>query len=454
MKIIIVGAGEVGYYVASRLAYENKDVVVIDKDPAAIKRVSENLDVQAVQASGSSPRVLESVGIKGAEILLAVTDSDEANLVACLAADMLSPATRKIARIRQSDFYDYHQNLHDAAPHIDTIINPEIEAIKTLYRLMKVTGAVDVVEVAEGRAMLVGLRLKKGSSLDGVKLIDFPKLFGASRPLITAVVRNEELIVPRGNTRLMAGDLIYVIAEKERLAITLEMFGETIKPLKRVIIVGGGRLGERLAVQLENLSIGTKIIDMNLERCRELAGRMNKTIVLHGDGSDQKLLLEENVGDADVVISLTHDEHTNILVSLLAKSLGVKNTITRVSRFGYLPVLTTIGLEKTISPRLSAISSILQVVRKGKILSAVSVLGEMAEVIEAVALETSEITGKHLKKVPFPKAAILVCIIRKDQILIPTGDTVIEPDDRVVIFAQKEAINKLEKLLTVKLEFF
>ncbi|MBI9087676.1 MAG: Trk system potassium transporter TrkA [Desulfobacterium sp.] len=454
MRIIIVGAGEVGYHIASRLASEDKDVVVIDKDPEAVRRVSDDLDVQVIMASGSSPKVLEDAGIKEAEILLAVTDSDEANLVACLVANMLSPATKKLARIRDAGFDDYHQTFKDAAPHIDTVINPEIEVVKTIQRLMRVPGAVDVGEFAEGRVMFVGLRLDEASPMAGVRLSDFSAMFGQARPLIAAVVRGDELIIPRGDNVLEPGDLVYFISEKKRLADTVKLFNKNVKPLKRVIIVGGGRIGQRLAEALERESVQTKIIESNFERCNVLAETMNKTVVLHGDGSDQKLLMEENVRDADVVVTLTHDEETNILTSLLAKKLGAHSTITKVSKFSYFPLMSTIGLDKMVSPRLSAISSILQEIRKGKILSAVSVLGEDAEVIEAVALATSDITGRPLKKLSFPKGALLVCIIRGDEIIIPTGESVVEPDDRIILFARRQAVKKLEKLLTVKLEFF
>ncbi|MEA1967489.1 MAG: Trk system potassium transporter TrkA [Thermodesulfobacteriota bacterium] len=454
MKIIIVGAGEVGYHIASRLALENNDVVVIDKNPDAVKRLLDDLDVQVIVASGSSPVVLENAGIRDAEILLAVTDSDEANLVACLAANILSPATKKLARIRDGDFDNYHGIFQKEAPYIDAVINPEIEVVKTIYRLMKVPGAVDIGAFAEGRVNFVGLRIGEDSSMAGVLLSDFDSMFGRSRPLIAAIVRNGDLIVPRGNCRLKTGDLVYCISKKEKLAETVKLFEKEIRPVRRVVIAGGGRIGQRLASLLEEDSIQTKIIELNHERCRVLAEQMNKTIILHGDGSDQKLLVEENIADTDLMVALTNDEETNILVSLLAKNLGVGSTITKVSKFSYFPLMAAIGLKRVVSPRLSAISSILQEVRKGKILSAISILGETAEVIEAVALETSTITGRPLKKISFPKGAILVCIIRDDEIIIPTGESVVAPGDRVILFARRDAVKKIEKLLTVKLEFF
>jgi trk system potassium uptake protein TrkA len=454
LKIIIVGAGEVGFHIASHLALENKDVVVLDKDPDAIRRVSDNLDVQVVNGSGSSPVVLEGAGIQNAEIILAVTNSDETNLVACLVANMISPSTKKLARIRNADFDDYHEHFREEAPHIDTIINPDIEVVKTIHRMMSVPGAVDISEFADGRLKFVGVNLEDDSQLAGVRLLDLPAIIGKARPLIAAVVREDELIIPRGSDRLQPGDLVYFISEEDKLLDTLSLFNKYEQPLKRALIVGGGRIGFRLARLLEEQSIYCKIIERNPDRCTYLAERLNKSIVLCGDGSDQKLLSEENIQDMDVVITLTQDEETNILASLLAKRMGARKAITRISKFSYFPLTDAIGIEQVVSPRLSAINTILQHIRKGKVLSAISIKGEQAEVIEAVALETSGIVEKPLRDISFPKGAMVAGIIREEMIIVPTGDSVIQPNDRVIIFARKEAISKIEKILAVKLEYF
>ena len=454
MKIVIVGAGEVGYHIASRLAFENKEVVVVDKNAEAIRRVADDMDVQTVNGSGSSPTVLEEAGIKEAEILLAVTNSDETNLVACLVANMLSPSTKKLARLRGADFDDYYDAFREQAPHIETVINPEIEVVKTIIRLMRVPGAVDVGEFADGRIKFVGIYLGADSRLAGARLIELPDIIGNRRLLIAAVVRDEEVIIPRGKDRLLAGDLIYFISEDHHLLETLSIFNKHAEPVKKVLIIGGGRIGYRLAVQLEEQSIYCKVIDKKAERCAILAERLNKAVVLHGDGSDQSLLSEENVGDMDVVVTLTNDEETNILSSLLSRRLGARKTITKISKFSYFPLMTTIGIEQVVSPRLSAINTILQHIRRGKVLSAISLKGEQAEALEVVALETSDIVAKPLKRVAFPKGAIVAGIIRKDQIIIPTGESIIEPGDRVIIFAQRRAVDGIEKILAVKLEYF
>ena len=454
MKIIIAGAGEVGYHIAGRLSLENKDVLVIDNDAAAIRRVAENLDVQTIVGSGYSPAVLEEAGIKEAEILLAVTNSDEANLVACLMADTLSPSTKKLARIRDGAFDDYHGTFRENAPHIETVINPEIEVVKTIERLMHVPGAADVGEFADGRIKFVGIYLDQESPMSGIRLADLPHVVGERRLLIAAVVRDEQVIIPRGQDRLLAGDLIYFISEEDQLLETLSIFDKHAEAVKRVLIIGGGRLGYRLAQKLEEQSIYSKIVEKDADRCALLAESLNKTVVLHGDGSDQGLLSEENIGDIDVVVTLTDDEETNILSSLLARRLGAGKAITKISRFSYFPLMTAIGIEQVVSTRLSAINSILQHIRRGKVLSAISLKGEQAEVLEVVALETSGIVEKPLEKINFPKGAIIAAIIRQNQIIIPTGKSIIEPGDRIIIFSQRRAISGIEKILAVKLEYF
>ena len=455
MKIVIVGAGEVGFHIASHLTHENKEVVVIDKDADALRRVSDNLDVQVVQGSGSSPVVLKEAGILNAEIILAVTDSDEANLVACLMANIISPSTKKLARVRDADFDEYHDHFREHAPHIDTIINPEIEVVKTITSMMSVPGAVDVGEFADGRIKFIGIYLDKNSRLAGVKLADLPrKIINNARPLIAAVVREEELIIPGGNDRLMPGDLVYFISEEDKLFDTMAVFDKHDQPIKRALIVGAGNIGYRLASSLEEKAIYCKIIDQNPDRCAVLAEGLNKAVVLCGDGSDQGLLAEENIQDMDVVITLTSDEETNILASLLATRMGAKKSITRISKFSYFALMKAIGIEQVVSPRLSAINTILQHIRRGKVLSAISIKGEQAEFMEAVALETSDIVDKPLKKISFPKGAMLAGIIRKGDIIIPTGDSIVKPDDRIIIFTHRKAIPKIEKILAVKLEYF
>ena len=454
MKIVIVGAGEVGFHIASRLSLENKDVIVVEKNADALRRISENLDVQTVEGSGSSPAMLEQAGIKGADILLAVTNSDETNLVAALFANILSPTTIKLARIRSEEYLVYQGALSQDPYRIDVVINPEAEAVKSVENLLKVPGAVDVGEFADGRIKVIGVRLDADSPVTGTKLVDLKKKTGNKKILVAAIIRNEKCIIPSGEDQILEGDLIYFVSEERELKEALKIFGKQAEPVNRVLLIGGGNLGLRLARALEGLSIHAKLIEKDPDRCRKLAEHLDKVIVLQGDGSEQGLLQEENVQDMDVVATLTGDEETNILTSLLAKRMGARKTVTRISKFSYFPLVCAIGLEHIVSPRLAAINTILQHVRRGKVLSAMALKGEEAEALEAVALETSDIVGKPLQQIRFPQGALVVAIIRGDEVIIPTGDSVILPQDRIIIFSTPQSIPRVEKALMVRLEYF
>ncbi len=452
MKIIIVGAGEVGYHIAGRLAAENKEVVVIDKNPDSVKRITDNIDVEAICGSGSSPEILRAAGVKNADLLLAVTDSDDTNLVACLMADILSPSTRKLARIREGDYDRYHEEFRNQSPHIDSVINPEIEVVGSIEQLLSVPGAADVSEFAGGLLKFAGFYLHDRNPLIGIRLMDLPAKIG-SHFLVAAIIRDQELIIPEGSHKLHFGDLIYFVGEEKKFSPILAMFKSNAKPVKNVMIIGGGRIGTRLATVFEDRPIYTKIIERRASRCSELADQLGKAVVICGDGSDQRLLIEENVREMDAVITATNDEETNILVSLMVRKMGVQKAITRLDKFSYFPLMPVIGIEQVVSPRMSAINTILQHIRKGKVLSVRSLSGEQGEIIEAEALETSDIVGKPLRKNFFPKGSLVIGIIRNDEVIIPSGESVIEVGDRVIIFARRQVVEKIEKILTVKLEF-
>ena len=454
MKIIVIGAGEVGFHIASRLSLENKDVVVIEKDPTALRRIAEHLDVKVVEGSGSSPAILEEAGIKQADILLAVTNSDETNLVASLFANILSPPTIKLARIRSEEYLAHAEALSEPPYSIDVVINPEAEAVKSVERLLDVPGAIDVGEFAEGRIKVIGVRLDANCPVAGTRLIDLREKTDNKKILVAAISRNHELIIPSGKDKLMERDLIYFVAEENELRDALKIFGKRAEPFKKILIVGGGNLGTKLAKALEGHSIHTRIIEKDIDRCNELAESLDKVVVLQGDGSDQQLLQEENVQDMDVVATLTEDEETNILISLLATQMGARRALTRISKFSYLPLVSAIGLEHVVSSRLAAVNSILQYVRRGRVLSAMALKGEEAEVLEAIALETSDIVGKPIRKISFPKGALVVAIIRGDEVIVPTGDSDILPQDRIIIFSSRRAIPQVERALMVKLEYF
>ena len=454
MRILIVGAGEVGFHIAQRLACENKDVVVIDTNPEALKRVAEQLDVQTVNGSGSSPSVLEGAGIKTAEMLLAVTDSDETNLIACFFGHVLSPGVHKVARFRDKEYTQFHSALPKGVLNISTVINPDDEVVKTVLRMLSVPGALEINEFADGRITMIGMRLPDDSPLAGTRMMHLRERTGDARVIFAAIIRDERLIIPTGRDTLQGGDIVYFVSDAPSLPKMLGFFGAKAQPIKDVLIIGGGNLGLKLAQQLEKGRYHVKLVDRSPEQGLKLSEVLNKTIVLAGDGTDQEFLTEENAGTMDAVLALTGDEETNILSCLLAKRMGARKTVARINKFAYMPLVQAIGLDHFVSPRLSAINSILHHIRRGKVLSTVSIKGEEAEAIEAVALEHSEIVGKPVKDLEFPRGAIILCILRGEEVLIPSGDFVIAPRDHIIILSTRPAVPCVERKLSVKLEQF
>lgn len=455
MRIIIIGAGEVGYHLAQRLAVEDKEVLVIDKSADALRKLAESSDVQTVQGSGSSPEILEQAGIADADILLAVTDSDEINLICCFFANMLGSKVTKLARIRSSMYTNYKHLLTGGSGGITKIINPDEEVVNSILRLMSVPGAVEINEFADGKIRLIGINLPDESPVVGIRLMQLREVMGDDlRVVIAALVRGGELIIPRGGDRIKQGDVVYFACDILDQDEVLSRLGVQIDPVRTVMIMGGGNIGYKLAKALDNKFFHTRVLENRQKRCEFLSERLDRPIVLMGDSTDQEILREENIQDMDMVIAVTGDEETNILSCLLAKSLGARRTVTRVNNFGYMPLIEPIGIDYVVCPRLSAINSLLHYIRRGKIISTVSIKGEQAEALEAIALEDSPIVGKAIMDLDLPRGCLVLCFQRKDAVVIPRGDTVIEPQDRLLIISTRANISKVEKALTTKVEFF
>ncbi len=452
MKIIIVGAGEVGFHIAQKLSEENQDVFLIDKDPAQIKRVTENLDVQAMLGSGTSPNMLRTAGIMDADMLVAATDSDEVNLIACLLARHLNQYVLKVARLRNPEYLEEKELFSQGLLSVDQIINPESVMVETIRNLMLVPEASDVIDFVDGRIKLIGITIKPDSPFANRKLLSFKEMEG--NVLVGAIVRGEQVFIPHGEDEILPGDLVYMVVRSNEFSQILQLLEIKNETLKRVIIVGAGETGTALATVLDQTNINVKIIEKDDQKCTSLAEKLEKVIVIRGDGTDRDLLQEENIGDVDFMVAITGDEESNVLISLQAKGLGAKKTITRINKLSYIPIVSAIGIDTVVSARLSAIRAILQYIRKGKIISVAPLKGEHAEAIEAEALETSDIVNIPLSKVKFPKGAIVGAVVRGDEIIVPVGDTVIKPKDRLIIFALQTVVPKLEKLLTVRLEYF
>ena len=372
----------------------------------------EHLDVQTIQGSGSNPRILKEAGIGGAEILLAVTNSDETNLIACIFANLLAPAIQKVVRIRNEDYNEYRDSLAQDILNISLVTNPDVEVINSMVRLITTPQVDEITDFANGRIRLIRKQLPEDSPLNGLKLMQLPSVMKDIRMVIAAIIRKDRLIIPTGADRINAGDIIYFVCEKDELENIIQLFGNRVHPVKNILIIGGGKIGLSLAETLEKLHYNTKVIEKDPHRGEVLSAHLNRTIVLQGDGTDPELLEQENIGSMDLVVALTGDEELNILSCLLAKRLGAHKTVARINKFVYMSLVQTIGIDHIVSTRMSAVNSILHFIRRGKIISTVSIAGEEAEALEAIALEHSAIVGTPLKKLKFPKGAIILCIIR------------------------------------------
>ena len=455
MSIIIVGAGDVGYYLAKKLVAEKKEVLVIEKDDRKVKRLTDEVNCQAITGSGSNPAVLKEAGVEKAEMLIAVTDSDEANITACVLASLQSHVPIKIARVRQESFSnpDKQEEFNIEKLGIDLIINPEHRAAEEILNILTVPGAVEILKFLDNRVRFIGARVTQSCRLLG---IPFEELFGLRqelRLLVAAIFRNQQLIVPKGTDCLKEGDLIYFVAMPDNIHKIMEYLGHSGGSVKRVMIDGGGTIGMTLAKSLEAEGVSVKIVENDPNRCSVLIRNLDKSVVLNGLATDQDLLLQENIKNMDAFISVTSDDENNILSSLLSKRLGAPWAITLANQTSYVPLITAIGVDVVINPRLLAVGAIMHYVRRGKVLSVASLRDEV-ELIEVEALESSELVEKKISEIPWPPRCLALAIERGEEVLIPTGETVIAPHDKVLLFVAKDAIAKIEKLLTVRLEYF
>jgi trk system potassium uptake protein len=454
MKVIIIGAGEVGHHIAASLSGEGLDAVVIDRSEARLHEISETLDVQTVLGSGSSPEVLKRAGMAQAEMVIAVTDSDETNMIACLLASAQCRIPLRIARIRNLELNENCSLFGADRLNIDLVINPEQEAVDNVMNLLEYPGAAEVFSFAEGRIRLLGFQIDSGAAVVGKKLTELRTMEPDFKVLITSIVRGDRLIVPSGNSVIEEGDYLFAVTDTARVRNLLRFFGKNTERPRRIIIIGGGSNGLMLAQAIEKQDIAVKIIEKKKGRCEQLASLLQKAVVLHGDGTSQELLREENIAGTDFFIAVTNDEEANILGSLLAKQLGARKVLSLINRIDYIPLVSRVGIDGVINPRHAAISRILHYIRKGKVLSVAPLRDERAEVFEFIALETSEIADRPFKDIHFPSGTIVGAISRGEEIIIPDGNSVILPGDHVVIFTPRSAIGEVEKLLTVKLEYF
>ncbi len=444
MRVIIVGAGEVGYQIAKFLSLESIDVVVIDRDKNKLRRVIEYLDVAAVEGEGGSPSTLKEAEADKADILLAVTDSDETNMIACLLAKVFN-IPRKIARIRNSEYFNNERLLSKELLDIDPAINPELELAKAVERLLELPLAADIEEFENGLIKVIGFKIPETAPLIGKT---FKKIGTVNNKkfLIGIIVREDKAIIPSGEDVIKKGDIIYVPVKKEEVADTLALLGVSAKPAKKVMILGGGRTGYNIASDIEQKA-DVKIIEKEAERCKYLTRNLKKALVLHGDGVEQRLLLEENIKDMDAFVAVSNNDELNIMAALLAHKLGTKKTVAAVNKTDYILIAHNLGLQAALSPRLLTASTILRYVRRGDILSLTTVAEGKAEIIEGRIRNTSPLIDKTLEEAQ-PKASLIGAIIRGEDVIIPSGSDKILKGDKVIIFTLKESIKDVEKILS------
>lgn len=453
MHVLIIGAGEVGYHTALRLSREGHRVVVVDRNADNIRTINEQMDVQTLVGPGSSPLVLREAEVDQADLVVAVTDSDEVNLQACRFARILAPSATRVARIRNEDYLAFFEEMGAKAFDLDTVINPERELTAQILQFISVPAASSVADFAEGRVKLIGLKIPNTSPLVGRAMADLHPAGGPTF-LVAAIERGGRTVIPRGSDVVLPDDVAYVVAKMEAIDEVMAHFGMQSSQVRSLIVVGGGGIGRLVAAGAAKRGIKVRVIEKDEARCEALVEQLGDVMVLHGNGTDLSLLEEENVGAVDVFAAVTDDEEDNVLIALLGKKMGAKRTIARVAHMGYVPLVSTLGLDLVVSPRFAAVGAILRHLRRGKVLSVAALKDEGAEVIEVEAQETSALVGKPLAEVKLPAGVLIAAVVREGEVLIPGGATVVQPGDHLVIFLLRKVLGKLEKLLTVSLEFF
>lgn len=442
LKIIIIGAGKVGCQIAKTLSSENHDVVIIEKDDMKRQSAQDNLDVLTILGNGANVRTLEKAGIKQTDMIIAVTSSDEANMIACMTAKQFG-VPQKIARIRNPE-YLYANALSKEKLGIDLTINPERATAKEIVKLLK--SPINVAQVqsfAGGKVQLFELKIEKGFPFINQQLRAITFKYPI---LVAAIFRNDKIIIPDGEEKITTGDNLYILIKKDYFAGLNEIFNQKPLNMQNVMILGGSRIGIQTALILAKLGINTKLIERDKEKCEKIAESLPHTLVINGDGTNIDLLKSEGIETIDGFVAVTGFDEDNLLVALLAKHLGTKKVIAKVDRTNYIPILEKIGVDAVVNPRMTTASAILRFIRKGKIISLTLLKEGEAEVIELIVSPYSKIINKPLKKANLPQNTIIGAIVRKNEVIIPHGNDIIQPEDKIIIFALSSDIKKIEKI--------
>jgi len=458
VKIAILGAGQVGAPVAEQLALEGHDVTVVDADAERINQIGERLDIQTVVGHAAYPTVLEQAGLGAADMVLAVTAADEINMVACQMAETLFHTPTKLARLRAPEYLSHPELFNRDAFPVDYIISPEQVVTDSIHRLIEHPGALQVVDFAGGRVRLVGVRAEPFGPLVGHQLQELRHQMPGVDTRVAAIYRRGQAIIPEGPTVIEEGDEVFFIAAREHIQGVLTSLRGAEEIVRGVVIVGGGKIGSALAEALERTPVQVKLIDHNPGHASRVAAELKHTLVLQGDGADEELLREENIGAMDMFVAVTNDDEANILSSMLAKQMGVQRAVTLINRGAYVDLVQQTGIDVAVSPHQATIGRILAHVRRGDVAMVHSLRRGAAEAIEVLAhgdASTSKVIGKRLDEVRLPRGVTIGALVRGDRVLIAHRHVVVEPEDHVILFlVDKRKIAQVEKLFQVGLGFF
>ncbi|MGD9740217.1 MAG: Trk system potassium transporter TrkA [Bauldia sp.] len=458
MRVVICGAGQVGYGLAERLAAEQNDVSVIDISPQRVQAVRDTLDVRGIVGHGSYPDDLASAGAEGADMLIAVTRSDEVNMVACQVASSLFSVPTKIARIRSHAYREAHWSDLFATTNlpIDVIIAPEVEVGEMVLRRLQLPGAVDIVRFADEKVAVLGVECLEDCPVVDTPLSQLTELFPDLHAVVVGIFRRGEMMVPHSEDFMLAGDLVYVVVRQEQVRRALSVFGHEEQEAVRVVIAGGGNIGFYVAQALEdrNSRSRAKVIEPSHERAVMIADQLKRTVILQGSALDRNILREADIEDTDTLVALTNEDEINLLASVMAKRLGVKRTMALVNDPSFAALTSGLEIDAIVNPRAVTISKVLQHVRRGRIRAVHSIQNGEAEVLEAEALETSPLVGRPLRDLDLPDGIRIGAIYRAGQVVMPAGSVVIQAHDRVILYAAAERVKAVEQMFRVSLEFF
>lgn len=456
MKIIILGAGQVGASVAATLASEANDITVVDSSRQRIRELQDRFDIQVVNGHASNPSVLRRAGAEDADMLLAVTNSDETNMVACQVAYTLFHTPTKIARVRSKDYLIHPQLFAQEALPIDVLISPEQVVTEYIQRIIEFPGALQVLDFANGKVRLVAVKAIYGGPLVGNELKTLREHMPGIKTRVAAIFRRGMPMIPQGDTVVEVDDEVFFITARKHTRAVMSELRRVDKPVKRVMIAGGGNIGKRLAKALEN-QYQVKLIDHNAKNSSELAAELEKTIVLKGDVADSNLLLEENIEGTDIFCAMTNDDEANILSSMLAKRLGAKKVMAVINRPEYVDLVQSDLVDIAISPQQVTIGSLLTHVRRGDVAVVHSLRRGAAEAIEAVAhgdSKSSKVVGRSIEDIKLPPGTTIGAVVRYDEVIIASSRLVIESEDHVILFVvDKKRIKDVEHLFQVGVTF-